>query len=260
LVATVALLAVAFHARSIIKGNLLALYDLPLYNHSGSPLAPPIEQRLVAHAGGAIHGLTYTNSRDALDHSYATGYRVFELDFNWTSDGHLVLVHDWPHTSSLFAVPPHVFTYQEFIHGHRPDGLHQLTFDDLRQWLHAHPDALVITDTKASNPRLLDFLAANGRDVLPQLILQIYRLSELRAARTLSPRAVWLTIYKCHYPAWALSRITGADAFVIPVEWYAAYDRPSLLRRNHIYVHSVAADQVNAAFQRLPGIYGIYVN
>jgi glycerophosphoryl diester phosphodiesterase len=246
--------------RRIVKGNVLAIYDLSLYGRSSFAAAPPIEQRLVAHAGGAFNGVPYTNSRDALDHSYASGYRVFELDFDWTSDGHLVLVHDWPHTSSLFAVHPHVFTYQEFVHGHRPDGLHQLTFDDLRQWLHAHPDALVVTDTKAPNSRLLDYLARNGRDVLPQLILQIYRLSELRAARTLAPRAVWLTIYKCHYPAWALLRISTVDAFVIPVEQYASYNRPQLLQRAHVYVHSVAADQVDQTFQHLPGIYGIYVN
>ncbi|HEV2647496.1 MAG TPA: glycerophosphodiester phosphodiesterase family protein [Acidobacteriaceae bacterium] len=260
LIALSVLAATVAPVRHMIKGNVLGLYDLSLYNRPNSELTPPVEQHLVAHAGGAFNGESYTNSREALDHSYASGYRVFELDFDWTSDGHLVLVHDWDHTSSLFTVAPHVFSYQEFISRHRTDGLHQLAIEDLRQWLHAHSDAFIVTDTKSPNPRLLNYLAQNGRDILPQLILQIYRLSELQSARSLAPRAVWLTIYKCNYPAWALARITGVDAFVIPVERYGSYSRPKLLQQRHFYVHSISADQIDQTFQHLPGIYGIYVN
>jgi hypothetical protein len=78
--------------------------------------------------------------------------------------------------------------------------------------------------------------------------------------RGLHPRAVWLSVYKCAYPAWALARIHGVDAFVIPVEWYRRYDRPSLMQSMPFYVHSVAANKVDETFRKLRGIYGIYVD
>jgi len=249
----------AFPFRHALKGNVRAAYDLTRYRQSPRPHSPPLP-RLVAHAGGAVHGISYTNSREALDQHYAGGYRIFELDFNWTSDNRLVIVHDWSATSRDFHAPNHVYTYQDFIESKRPDGLHQLTFDDLHRWLRAHPEALIVTDTKASNPRLLEYLQNNAPDILPQLVVQIYRVSELQIARSLHPRAVWLTIYKSAYPAWALARISGADAFVIPVEWYSHYTRPGLMQSTPFYVHSVAASQVDSTFRSLPGIYGIYVN
>jgi glycerophosphoryl diester phosphodiesterase len=245
---------------SALRGNLLAIYDLSIYRPPETSLASPVEGRLVAHAGGAVRGLTYTNSRDALDESYANGYRIFELDFDWTSDGRLVLVHDWNHTSMLFRTAPHVFSYREFVEGKPSDGLHQLTFEDLNDWLHRHPDALVVTDTKASNFRLLDYLSTYGRNILPQLIVQIYRLSELRTARQLGSRAVWLAIYKASYPAWALSRISGIDAFVIPVAAYPRYNQAGLIKNTRFYVHSVAANEIEETFKHCPGIYGIYVD
>src|ERR1039458_4726270 len=104
------LAAFALHHRHVVKGELLALYDLSVYKHSTLSTVPPVEARMVAHAGGAVRGETYTNSRDALDQHYAMGYRVFELDFDWTSDGHLVISHDWKLTSSRFGLPPHIFT------------------------------------------------------------------------------------------------------------------------------------------------------
>jgi glycerophosphoryl diester phosphodiesterase len=216
--------------------------------------------RRVAHAGGAVRGLVYTNSCEALDENYSKGYRVFELDFHWTTDGRLVLVHDWGEAASQFGTAPHVFGYEEFLSRPRLDGLHQMTYSDLHEWLRNHPDALVVTDTKASNERLLNYLRNNGRDILPQLILQIYRLSELRPARELGPRAVWLTVYKSNYPAWALKKVSGIDAFVIPAAFYDKYNGPELMARVHFYVHSIPEDKVVEMSERMPGVYGFYVD
>ena len=50
---------------------------------------------LIAHAGGAIDGRTYTNSREALERATANGYRYIELDLALTSDSALVAAHSW---------------------------------------------------------------------------------------------------------------------------------------------------------------------
>jgi glycerophosphoryl diester phosphodiesterase len=249
-----------WHFRGSVRGNLIALFDLPYSRQATSSPSSPVEARLVAHAGGAVLGLTYTNSSEALDEHYAEGYRVFELDFHWTSDGRLVVVHDWAEISERVGAKSHVFSYEEFVSARRRDGLHQLTFEDLRKWLQTHRDAFVVTDTKDSNIRLLRYLQENSGDIRPQLIIQIYRVSELRAARQLGPRAVWLTVYRYEYPAWALPRISGVDAFVIPVGSYDRYRNPLLMGRVHFYVHTVPLQSVDETFRRMPGIYGIYVN
>ena len=255
-----AALIAAWHFRTFIRGSLHAIHDFASYRDAPVSPTAPVEEKLVAHAGGAVNGVAYTNSREALDQHYASGYRVFELDFDWTSDGRLVVSHDWATTSSFFGVAPHVFSYAEFVSAARRDGLHQMSFEDFRDWLRVHRDAFIVTDTKDSNLRLLSFLQADGGDIRPQLIIQIYRITELHDARQLGPRAVWFTVYKYFYPAWALSRISGVDAFVIPVGAYDQYRKVILAGKARFYVHSVPAKQVDEAFRRLPGIYGIYVD
>lgn len=253
-------LAAVCHYRGLVRGNLIALLDLPYSMQTTASLAVPVEAKLVAHAGGAIRNITYTNSREALEKHYTEGYRVFELDFHWTSDARLVVVHDWTDMSMRFGTVPHVFSYNEFVSAKRRDGLHQLTFEDLRVWLQIHQDAFVVTDTKDSNIRFLRYLQTNSGNIRPQLIIQIYRMSELKAARQLSPRAVWLTVYKYAYPAWAMERICGVDAFVIPVASYGTYRNRRLMERAHFYVHSVPTQSIDETFRRLPGIYGMYVD
>ena len=49
----------------------------------------------ICHALGAIDGFAYTNSKEAFLYNYEKGYRVFEIDTEFTSDGELVLTHGW---------------------------------------------------------------------------------------------------------------------------------------------------------------------
>ncbi len=253
-------LVITRHYQISLRGNLIAILDVVFVRPTARSLSLPVDQPFVAHAGGAVRGLTYTNSREALDESYRSGFRVFELDFEWTSDGKLVLVHDWAMTSSQFCVAPHVFSYAEFTGKRRCDGLTQLVFKDLREWLLSHPDSLVVTDTKNSNDRLFAAIRQSGRDILPQLILQVYRLSELDASRQLRPRAVWFTVYKYGYPAWALRRVEHVDAIVIPIAQYQRYQNPEMMKRCRCYVHSLPHAGAEQALRNMPGVYGAYLD
>lgn len=47
----------------------------------------------IAHGGGEIDGYTYTNSLEAVLLSIKKGYKYIELDFQLTSDNHLVCMH-----------------------------------------------------------------------------------------------------------------------------------------------------------------------
>ncbi|KAA8677900.1 glycerophosphodiester phosphodiesterase family protein [Vibrio gigantis] len=50
---------------------------------------------LIAHAGGGIDGLKYTNSLEAVEKSIENGFKMIELDLLVSSDGKIVAVHDW---------------------------------------------------------------------------------------------------------------------------------------------------------------------
>src|SRR5689334_12250244 len=70
-------------------------------------------QDIVAHACGEYDGITYTNSLNALNANYNRGFRYFEIDFNYTSDGHIVLIHDWTGTGKkLFGTSNTVYSYK----------------------------------------------------------------------------------------------------------------------------------------------------
>lgn len=50
---------------------------------------------LIAHAGGGINGLKYTNSLEAMEHSIGHGFKMIELDLLISTDGRVVAAHDW---------------------------------------------------------------------------------------------------------------------------------------------------------------------
>ena len=51
--------------------------------------------KYIAHAGGGINNITYSNCLEALNLNYKLGHRVFEIDFSCTSDNKLISLHDW---------------------------------------------------------------------------------------------------------------------------------------------------------------------
>lgn len=62
----------------------------PFYNGEGNTV-----EGYIAHAGGAIDGRVYTNSREAFLNSINSNYRFIELDLLETDDGHIIAAHDW---------------------------------------------------------------------------------------------------------------------------------------------------------------------
>jgi glycerophosphoryl diester phosphodiesterase len=163
---------------------------------------PPREPRprVIAHAGGAVRGVTYSNSLEAMDSSYALGVRWFEVDFNWTTDGELVCVHDWGDIfQRLSGRSPGPLDLAEF---RRLTGVVPLTFmtvETLADWMRAHPDARVVTDVKQRPIAALELIARRHADLIPRFIPQIYHFAEYDQARALGFRDLILTLYLAPY-------------------------------------------------------------
>lgn len=76
------------------------------------------DYNVIAHACGGIDGYTYTDSLEALNQSYEKGDRLFDIDLRFSSDGEIVLRHEWqqdleqPEFDYLMNTESYVVEYQ----------------------------------------------------------------------------------------------------------------------------------------------------
>ncbi len=199
----------------------------------------------VAHAGGRVNGRAYTNSLDALDANYARGFRVFELDFAWTVDGELVLIHDWEWAwEILFESAGAEPTLASFLSAPMNFGLRRMTPTVLFEWMEAHQDAEVITDIKDNNLDGLKLISELAPRLTIRIIPQIYAPEELEAVRELGFERVVFTAYQSKLSEsqivdFALE--SGLYAVTIPEHRAIRGDFMALVERGGppIYVHTI---------------------
>ncbi len=132
----------------------------------------------IAHASGGINGLTYLNSLEALNHNYQLGHRFFEVDFNWTADDKLVLIHDWKFSyKRLFGIKTQMApTEEEFLKLKMNFEQTQLSLTQFAQWMESHPEATVIVDIKSGdNAKGLQQMLKQITNPYQRIIPQIYR-------------------------------------------------------------------------------------
>jgi len=155
----------------------------------------------VAHAAGGIRGLTYTNSLEALQYNYQKGFRFFEVDFEFTSDKELVLIHDWnlDNLNRLFYVEPRVYLLREFKSFKMINGLTQMSLDNLASWMFKHADAYVITDIKSNNLEGLNKISNKYPNLKEHFIPQIYTFEEYAEVKKMGFENIILTLYASNY-------------------------------------------------------------
>lgn len=152
--------------------------------------------RLIAHGGGAWDAVHVTNSLQALDRSAAEEFLLIEVDLSWTSDGHLVLLHDWDGAfQAMFGLEPGPRSLEAFLGLQTTNGLQQLGLDALATWMAAHPRVGIVTDIKTERLRGLEILADRLAAVRTQVVPQVHDELELHRARALGFDAVILTLY-----------------------------------------------------------------
>ncbi len=227
--------------------------------------AEPAAPRLIAHAGGEIHGMRLTNSMEALDNSYGKGFRFFEVDVDWTADGIPVLTHDWGNVNWLrgirYSAKPQ--SYREFKDGKAIFGLRFMDLGMLEEWLAKHGDAYVITDVKKDNLDLLHIIK-NGYPVISSRIIpQIYAFDEYGAAEELGFRHIILTLYRLKEPQEEILEFCRKNT-LFGITMYRETAAPETIRTFAglgvpIYVHPVN-DYNEYVKLRDNGAYGIYTD
>jgi glycerophosphoryl diester phosphodiesterase len=216
----------------------------------------------VAHAFGAIDGITYTNSLEAFSANYARGFRVFEVDLARTRDGSIVALHDWR------SIWPSVPKLAEFKTRRIAGRYTPATLIDVLSILKSHPDVYLVVDLKGEIPDLLPDVVAAARAMDPDLpmrvVPQISTEVEAEAAGRLYrfPSEI-LTLYRTRASdaeVVALAERTGIQVVTMSTSRF----NEDLVRRLdslgvRVYVHTVN-DRDSEADLRANGVWGIYTD
>jgi hypothetical protein len=182
----------------------------------------PVDQPLIAHAGGGLPTEIYTNRLEAMELAAKHGFKLIEVDF-WRTDKGIALGHD-------------------------PNALSPTTFDQLLDFLRRHPDVSIVTDFKTDNVSGLRKIAELAGPMRSRFVPQLYDLAEYRPAMEMGfPRPI-LTAYRKLNITWVFeANKVSLRAVTMP------YNQRFLAGLSN---HPVYLNTVN---EPLPG-YGLYTD
>lgn len=219
----------------------------------------------VAHAGGAFSGLHYTNSIDALT-TNAHHYSLFELDFVFTADGHLVCMHDWNESAlrtfgRALTPPPTLLEFERLVAAN--PHYKNCTAASLKRWLSENPTKKIVTDIKDDNLAGLGYIANNFPDYQSRFIPQIYTPDEYAAVRALGFKDIIWTLYRYQdRNAEVAQQAQTMDLFAVTMNEKRANKGLACRLAKHgilSYVHTINdVTQAQALFRR--GVSGVYTD
>jgi glycerophosphoryl diester phosphodiesterase len=203
----------------------------------------------IAHAGGEVKGVTYTNSYDALNLNLKKRFRYFEIDFSFTQDEQLVCLHDWQDNfkqSFGFSVKSKLTLaeYKRLVQ--EKSKFVKCTLDGLAVWMKENPSAYLVTDVKEDNYKALKIIAETIEDSASRVIPQIYNPHEFKKVKELGYKQIIWTLYR--YAGNKESVLKWVDTFTPPFAITMPQHRgmtalPENLRKKGIpsYVHTINA-------------------
>ncbi|WP_317855471.1 hypothetical protein [Chakrabartyella piscis] len=144
---------------------------------------------LIAHALGESDGKIELNSKEAFIESWGRGYAVMEADFMYTTDGVLVVRHDFDSDGSYYRLEQEIpseglvmnsstYLNSKIVYEQTP-----MVAEDLIYLMAEYPDVYIVTDTKSTDLELtkkmfteiVKICKTTGNEaVLDRLVPQIY--------------------------------------------------------------------------------------
>ena len=184
----------------------------------------------VAHGGGALGELTRTNSLEALSENLDY-FELFELDFNLTSDGEVVCIHDWNGSARKMGFEEGGRrSFEEFVDQRASAPYTSCTLTDLQNWLAENPTKKIVLDIKEND---FSLVLSKISEKLPkdQVVVQIYFPGDYASARELGFESIIWTTYRLgeeskqileeYLPSFELEAITCPKAEVDDLETIA---------------------------------------
>ncbi len=150
------------------------------------------KHRVIAHALGAVDGITNSNTLDAMKQSYKNDFRLFEVDILPTVNGELVASHGFYELlAGKYGRPipqehsNEIPTKEEFLN-FKFNGMYKTVgIEEIVEIMSANPDIYMITDTKITDyaqateqfKELVRVCKEIDESVLDRIIPQIYNES-----------------------------------------------------------------------------------
>jgi len=253
------------HLRSLAPFSLALLAACQRGPSPPLALGAAVPHALVAHAGGAVGGLPYTNSRQALDGSWERGFRLFEVDLSWTSDGKLVLLHDWgPNLQRVWGAPEGRLTLAAFQALRTTAGLTPLDLGGLDAWVSGHPGARIVSDVKERNVEALRVVTTRHPSLARRLVPQIYGFQEYEPVRSMGYLSIILTLYLSDATDDEVVAFARKHKLLAVTMWPARARAERFVERLAaigvpVYAHTVN-DRARAEALFSLGVHGIYTD
>lgn len=224
---------------------------------------------IVAHALGEIDGKTGSNSLEAFLSTYEKGVRVFEVDLQLTSDGHLVCRHDFDQNSYYVLIQSVLngdtsMDLERFVNEKIMREYSSLTAEGLLNLLLTYDDAYIVTDTKDTDMeivaeqfrQLVRLIEEIGDETLyDRVIVQVYNKEMYDVLSELYPFTHWIfTLYQIYQPdledIGAFCQENGIPVVTMPHE-SASLEKSEML---HGYGLKVYTHTVNLGKELIDGL------
>lgn len=135
----------------------------------------------IAHGGGEIDGHIYTNSREAVLLSIKKGYKYIELDFQLTSDNHLVCMHSIEDFKKMTNAADSIdLNIQNFKKLNIYDKYTPITAEELALIIKKY-NIILVTD-KISDPKILNQYFSKIRK---QVMVEAFSLEDYQELKKL---------------------------------------------------------------------------
>lgn len=220
-------------------------------------------RKYVAHAGGEINGRKLTNSKEALEQSYRNGYNLIELDMQWSTDGNLVLVHDWGNFANFIgAAEDKAYSAQEFTNLKMFGNLTPMSIDDLADWLEHNYGAYIVTDIKTSNVQALQFIKDKYPHLIDRFIPQIYGFNEYQPVKNMGYKNIIFTMYASNYSDKEIINFANSHklfAVTMPI-YNARTNLPWFLKDQGVYTYAHTVNKDNKGELLNSSVVGLYTD
>ncbi len=230
--------------------------------------------RVITHALGGINGKSYTNSIDALNVNYESGKRLYEADFNYTSDGVVILTHDFQETeNNLIDFPDgYVPSYEEFMSNHIYYKYHPTSALELLEYMHQHGDMYLVSDIKYEDPATITSIMQDivnlaiendMEEVLDRFIVQFYFEQNYYDLQAIYPFKNYIySLYaeknKDFERAKDFCLQNNIPVVLMRSSWVKDETTLSVFNDNNIKVYVYTLNNLTTIYERLAqGVYGI---
>lgn len=225
------------------------------------------QKTYILHAGGGSNNLTYLNSEETFEIYYNQGYRVFEYDFELSTDNKMIGTHDYNYIDQYSN--SNSFNYDEFKqlkinHEYTP-----ITEDWLINILINYDDIKVVLDTKHNEIEIYERLNNIQQELnisfKDKIIPQLYSKEMWDLMKDKYDYSEYIfSNYKCNYSIDQIleyfkdERITSIT-LSIKYSSLIPFQINKLSKRKKVYIHTVN-NRLLRKYYTLVGVSGFYTD